>query len=842
VWGATSDQLTAGSRAYSLDIPETQAEQAIKTLSRVTGYPVIFQSADVIDIKTNPLKGRYTINQALTALFENTILSARLTQRGVITISRNTNNSEENSKVDNKKNILAVLIGIFVGASGAQQALAQEQDTNKSERVLEEVTVTAQKRSESAQDVPIAMSAFSAKGLSDMGVSNTQDLQMVTPSFVFSNTSVVAQPYLRGVGSRLTFSGLDPSVATYVGERYVPRASGNIFELGPDVERVEVLKGPQGTLFGRNVTGGAVRVIKKDVDDEFGGEVKATYGNYDAKILQGTVNVPVSEDFGFRLSAQKHLRDGYQTNIVRDIYPDAADEPNNRDLSSVNAKFRWDISDKSTAKLSLDYWKQNDYANQFARALPPYELQVGVAQGFEYATSADEVATQISGKTDGEEFGGELYLDYSFETFDLVSVTTYTDFQVNFGGEVDGTAAPLLDINNRGNLDKSETITQEFRLVSTTEGPLEWIVGINYYQDRHTSEVAFSEKSPVAPNVSNGYQTTETDAQAAFGQLGWTFSEQWKVIVGGRYTTEEKEVTFGRSKRGFNVPMLVGSITDEEDWSEFTPKVTLEYRWNDDAFAYLSYARGFKSGGFNYPVRGTEPLDPEILDMIELGMKGDYFDDALRINTALFYYEYSDLQVTRAADTSSGGATNVTENAADASLYGLEGDITWLPTNQLQITVGFTLLDTEYDEYLAAAKQFNRTPGGVPAPGVRDVAFNANGHDLLRASDFAGYVNLQYEFIVTGGYMPVSLMYSYKDDFYFDFVADPLMENLKQDGYGLLNAKVAFEPDHDRWSIALWGKNLTDEEYFADSVANVSGHRVLYAPPRTYGVDFGFKF
>jgi len=812
------------------NIEKQSADKALTLFAVQTGLVTLFPYEPLSKLISNPLKGEYSISEAISIILEGTGFTGELTESGEIIIRRDGESA--------MTKIQKWLVGV-IGATSVTGASLNAQEVRRG--VLEEVIVTAQKRAESVQDIAVAVSAFSAKNLEEMGVVSTQDLQMSTPSLVVSNTNANAQPYLRGVGSRLTYSGLDPSVATYVGERYSPRAQGNIFELGPDVERVEVLKGPQGTLYGRNVTGGAIRIIKKDVEDEFGGHVKATYGNYNARILQGTVNVPVTEDFGFRLSGQRHLRDGYLTNIVQDLYPGSADEPNNRDFGSLHGKFRWDVTDRATAVLALDYWEQDDWAGVFDRAAEPFDLHRGVALGFETGRAADETATQSGTKTNGDELGSEFRFDYAFDSFDFVSVTTYADFKLTMGWDADGTAANLLDSNEKGSLDESDTFYQEFRLLSTNASPFQWIVGISYYSDEHTTELAFSERSLSAPNVSLGWQTTDTTAEAVFGQVSWEFSESWKLSLGGRYTEEEKKLSFTGSKRGLFVPGAV-PVYDEQDWTEFTPKATIEYRWRDDSLAYLTYSRGFKSGGFNYPARGAKPLEPEILDMIELGVKSDFLDGSLRTNAALFFYDYTDLQVTRAGSIGGGAVLLTTENAADATINGLEADITWLPSSQLQVKIGFSVLDTEYDNYPASVKFYNRAPDGTPFPGVVDQLFDASGHDLLRVSDWSGYVNLLYEFNVKGGGVPVSLMYSYKDDFYFDFVGDPLMKDLKQDGYGLLSARIAYEPTDGGWSAALWGRNLTDEEYFADSVVNATGHRVLYAAPRTYGLDVQYNF
>jgi len=274
-------------------------------------------------------------------------------------------------------------------------------------------------------------------------------------------------------------------------------------------------------------------------------------------------------------------------------------------------------------------------------------------------------------------------------------------------------------------------------------------------------------------------------------------------------------------------------FSDNESWDEFTPKVTLEYR-PEDVLVYLTYARGFKSGGFNYPAAGGEPLDPEVLDMVELGMKGEFLDNRLRLNTAVYYYDYADLQVTRASGGLNAAAT--TENAADADIYGIDIEFTWLASERLTISGGANFLDTEYSEYDAVAKSFQGTPGTI------NVGFDASGESLLRAPDWSFFTSLAYDFTVGNAIVPLVVTYSHKSSYFFDFSIEPETAALEQDDYGLLSARLSYLSSDESWELALWGSNLTDEEYFDDVVANGAGVRGSWGAPRTYGVALAYNF
>jgi iron complex outermembrane receptor protein len=340
----------------------------------------------------------------------------------------------------------------------------------------------------------------------------------------------------------------------------------------------------------------------------------------------------------------------------------------------------------------------------------------------------------------------------------------------------------------------------------------------------------------------------KTTAWALFGQTTWNIDEQWAVTLGGRFSYEKKKAETLPSKlesltlgNGFppGTPVIL-PFKDSKDWDQFTPKLTIEYNL-DDYMVYMTLARGFKSGGYNVPAAGNEPLDPEILDMVEFGLKGEFLDNQLRVNTSLYYYDYSDLQVTRAA--SGNTAVLVTENAADASIYGLDADVTWAATDNLTITAGLNWLDTEYKDFDSGAKLFNAVITGDPtAAGISNVPFDASGATMLRAPDWSGFVSATYEFQAGTGRVPVVLTYSYKDDYEYDFIVNPIMDELRQEAYSLFNARISYISGDDVWSVAAWGNNLTDEEYFDDKVAAGAGLRGAYAPPRTYGVDVTYNF
>ena len=704
--------------------------------------------------------------------------------------------------------------------------------------VLEEIIVTAQKRSQSLQDVPVAVSAFTSADLLNQGVNGAQALQAATPGLVYNNTGATAQPFLRGVGTRLAQNGLELSIATYSDDRYLARPTATLYELA-DIERIEVLKGPQGTLYGRNSTGGAIRVISKGVEDEFSGTVKASKGNFNATTLSSSVNIPVSDDLGMRLTAITKTRDGFAENVN----PAGRKEWDDLDYQAFRAKFRYDMSDTATAKLTLDYWQRDDLAgveNVNISEFPTTNSALGDA--LLQTTEKGKLGSAIDDTNDGSEFSGQLRFDVAFDRFDLSAITTWSDFELNWLGDADGGSLRHLDAFV---IEESSGYSQEIQLVSNTESNLDWLVGAYFFKDDADYELWIDLTDVGFPFASQSDQNVVSKSWAVFAQAGWQLSDATKLTLGGRFTKDEKEVTGRPSGLDFIAIPNFGAVSPvnlEDSWSEFTPSLTVDHQLSSNVMGYFTYSRGFKSGGFNYPAVTNKPinesaLSPEILDMYEFGMKGEFLNSTLRLNSSLYYYDYSDLQVTRAAAGANGGAVVTTENAADATILGLDVDLIWLASDELTITAGINLLDTEYKDYEATQKSLN-----LAGLGAIDTPFNANGQRMIRAPEWSGFASVEYVIEMDDGSIPLFLSYSYKDDYDFDFVSSPEFNGLTQDAYGLLSGRIGYEPNEGSWTIGVFGNNLTDEDYKDDAVANGPGVRINRGVPRTFGVDMTYNF
>lgn len=749
---------------------------------------------------------------------------------------------------------LAMLAITGASAAGAQEAgPAPADETTSSPIAVQEIIVTATKRSESLMSVPVAVSAFTPETLNNIGVTGVQALQVATPAVTFPNTGAFAQPYIRGVGSRLLQNGFDPSVATYIDGRYISRQSAIVTDF-MDVARVEVLKGPQGVLFGRNSSAGAIRIITADPTDEFEGYVKAGYGNYNAWNVGAVVNVPIAPTLALRVSGDIAQRDGYATNIISA----GRKEWDDKNFKAIRAKLRFEPTDWFEAKLTGSYWRQKDNGGNDVVSVGRLDLTTGLRNGGVTGMGRKQVATELDGLNDKEEAAFELELHFDLGFADLTTTTTYAHLNNELTFDADGTSASVVDAIV---FEKSKTFSQEIQLASPQGQPLEWLVGAYFYRDNARYEATFNQGFRVA---SNGDQGVITKSIAGFAQLKWNVSDNFSLTAGGRYTKDTKDLDLIASTHS---PVFQGVPSSpvtpfvlpyalHDSWSKFTPSITAEYKV-EDTLIYAKWARGFKSGGYNYPAApplaapaNVPPVvTPEVLDMYEVGLKGRYFDRKLQLTLSGYYYDYSDLQVTSAA---AAGVTSIvtTRNAANAQLYGVDVDANWFVNDALTLTGAIAWQHSEYKDFLANAKVYRGLlPATAGQAGMVDVGFDANGRQLLRAPTFSAFASVNYKIDVGSGKVPVTLSYSYKSSFEFDFVYDPadIIETgttsvLKQRPYSLVNARIGYTPNSDRWSVGLWVNNLFDKVYFDDVVAAGTGIRGSYGAPRTFGIDLKANF
>ena len=717
-------------------------------------------------------------------------------------------------------------------------------------RVLEEITVTAQRREQSVQDVPIAISAFSGSFLNETGIDNTMDLEMVTPGLTYGRQLNGAVPFIRGVGTQTTSAGQDSSVASYVDDVYVSSSVGSVMRLA-NIERVEVLKGPQGTLFGRNATGGLMHVITKTPEHETQGTAELSYGNHDTLEAKFYVTTGLSDNIAVDLSVLYHDQDeGWGENIP------TGEDVNRGEETNIRNKWLITPSENTDIVVSLSY---ADIKNSFGTSMRLDEGALGVdgqliyggllQQGVDPATAASIAASQATTEPDDfwdltadidpeaniEQYGFSVHLTHAFEDFELVNITAYNETTADQYFAQEGTPFPnLLPVL----LDQfTETWTQEFRISSATDN-MDWIAGV-YLLDEEAGYdptivggefIGLQTGGSLTALQDNNQQ--DTFSWAVFAQADYNFTDRTTLTLGLRYTEDEREISGTSSGLQGDIPLLVTELDDDETWEETTWRIALSHDFSDSTTSYISYNRGFKSGVFDMnvldPLGGAnDPVEPETLDAYEIGVKSDLLDGRLRLSAAAFYYEYDDLQVL----VSVPGGTQLF-NAAEATMAGGELDMNALVGENLTINMGLSVLDTEYDE-------FPEGPAFIPTGigGNTQITADLEGNELPRSPEFTFNLSAIYDVETSIGRINASAHYYHNDGFYWE------SENRTElDSHDIVNAQVSWHSDDDAYYVSLYGNNLTDEEYSSFGISSALGDFVSPGAPRTYGMRVGVNF
>lgn len=728
---------------------------------------------------------------------------------------------------------------------------------------LEEIVVTAQKREQSLQEVPLSITAISGENLNNNGIENIEQLQYATPGLSFSQTNGSSFIYIRGVGSDIIGLG-DSSVSYNVDGVYVGRPEAALTAFS-DVERIEVLRGPQGTLYGRNATGGSINVITKKPTDEFAGNASLQLGNFNKIEFQGAVSGGLSDRLLGRVAVRYSERDGYIDNLLAGspLHSDivagplplglsdpllvqkgssAPDELGDEEVFSVIGKLLWDVSDRTTVAFNADFTLDEDNGPNL-KVLAPQGLvfDLGATQTLDiHQTEINEGVFE-----DQRSAGLSATIDVDFGDVALKSITAYRDFTNESLLDSDGD--DLRGVDFLQDLDQDQT-TQEFQLSGGTDR-FQWLTGLFYLrEDANWNALVFAgfgvpfNQPPIPPgtnppaNIIFEFRSlTETDAWAVFGQTTYSLSDTWSLTAGARYSYEKKENTTSTPDIFVGTPFSFGLTTPvsrSESWNAFTPKLGLEYRATDDTMWYLSISRGFKSGGYNSTATAASqlaPFDPEFILAYEAGVKSTLMDGRMQLNGSVFYYDYEDLQVF----SFNGFASATIENAASAENFGGEIEIITQPTDRFKVYLAAAYLDATYENYLSDGAQIGQ-PG---AP------ISLSGNTIRNSPEWSFNAALGYDLPLNGGgSVNFSVNGNYKSDVFFDQFNQAI---LSQDDLFLVNARVAYTLPNDRWQVSAFVRNLTDEEYIVGAVglpAQNNAPQGYAGNPRTYGMQINYGF
>ena len=745
----------------------------------------------------------------------------------------------------NTKNLtLSSLAGILVASVITIPANAQQ---------LEEIIVTATHREVSLQDVPFAVTALRSEELEAAGIFDATTIALNVPGMAYAEFSPgQALISIRGITSADDGAGLDNSVALFLDGVYIGRQAGINFDMF-DLERIEVLKGPQGTLFGRNAIAGAINVITSKPADEFEGKIAATVGNEGILRYQGLVTGPLSDALSGKLVINHREHDGFVRNTH--LGKDVQDE----DYTSVRGQLRL-ISDATEWLLSADAW--DDDRDAMGRA--------PIANGnFDYVGTATTLgagrpgtnASPTNGFTKREGSGVSLQGDIEFGSGVLTTITGFRNTESDW--EMESVGAPLgggFDLTT-GNFgadviddieEEIDTFSQEFRWTSTTDGSIDYVAGLYYFtEDTDRQEQFRIDVNTTATGqftVGNEYTKTEneTTSYAIYGHANWAVNDAWTLSLGARWTRDERDyvataVNCGlteaeRAAAGFpNFPFCEGvggslsiiaeafSVTASDSWTDFSPMVSLQYYPGDSLMYYGTISTGYKSGGFagsqGVAAAATNPVEPEDVINYEFGVKGDFVDNTLRINASAFFMDYNDLQVVRFGPVpGSAFGTFQTTNVGSADITGLEVDFTWYATETFRISGSYAYLDSEI-----SGLTLNTATGPTDFSGLPLRQSPENSLNLV----------LNYDLAANSGDYGFRLQFSHVDDQFNDY---PTLTETVIEEANLLDASVRWVSPEAIYEVTLWGKNLTDERYVSHSYRIGPGSIGVWSDPLTVGI------
>ncbi len=723
------------------------------------------------------------------------------------------------------------------GAPGQGAAPKSEANT------LQEVVVTAQRRSENLQKVPITVNAVTGAKLAAGGVANTQDLASVVPGLTFPSTQGTAQPHLRGVGSSVIAIGFENPVALYVDGIYYATPAGSILSLN-NVAQIEVLKGPQGTLFGRNSTGGLIQISTREPSQNFHGDVSAGYANYDTSSVEGYVTGGLTSRLGADLAVQlDHQGEGWGYNFGngKDIYK--ADSN-----ISLRSKLLWKPLSKTTVAVSMDY--ESSRSSQGALVQIP-----GTAAANVFYSSTPAVTTQPAydanennGTIQREQGGGaSVRVTQDLGVAQLVDTAAYR--QERFYFKLDPDLGPLPDLNVASD-QSDKQVSEELQLQSQRRSKLQWTLGLFYFHasDRLTDigiDYGGVARAEFAPGVflthTDNAGVQDTDSIAGYGQATYPILPKTNLTLGARLNYEDKSEDASASgvinAFGNTSFMPFGDKTASFSVTKPTWRASIDQAFTDNILGYVSYNRGFKSGGFNLEILDAAPYQTEELDAYEVGLKTQLLDRRLRLNASGFYYNYKNIQVVRY----DAGVSDV-YNGASAEIYGLDLDVDAAVTRQLTISGGLEVVRDFFVSfpcalyYVGGANTSSAACSSSAAPSL-PYQRSASGNELPDTPTFTASVTVDYTLPVFSGNADFDINDSINGGYY----AEP-DNNLRQAPYNVVNASVRWSPTNDAYFVRLWTKNLSDARYTVQLASSAFQFNYALAAPRTFGLTVGAKF
>jgi iron complex outermembrane recepter protein len=694
---------------------------------------------------------------------------------------------------------------LCTGAVGAQ---------NDDAPIVEEVVVTAQKRTERAQDVPITVSVIDPARLEAAQLKRSDDLPALVPGLFPVAGSGPRNFFLRGVGISTSTPGQDPPVPTYVDDVYVASPVASTLLIN-NAERIEVLKGPQGTLFGRNAVAGMIAYHTKNPGDAPGVIAELGYGNYDTSSARLYATSPLTENLAANLAvAHEEQADGFGYNSTT--------QKDFRRLrnTAVRAKFLW--TPTSETRVLLTGWHDDNWTEQNASTSNPGEPS---ATGFTNLGGPYDFLGNWPSFTRNHGGGGSLRVDHDLGWASIVNIAAYQRVSPEVSVDLDG--GPT-DAQRFVQSWTQETWTEELQLISSGDGPLSWTAGLFFLSDEVP---AFNQAvgGVLVPAGSRVVSRLKTTAWAPFVQATLRLQETTNLTAGFRYSSEKKEYS-GRAGNNANGALIVEDTS--ADYHSPTYRLALDHHFSPQLMGYVSYNRGFKSGTYNMQVVSNppRPLEPETLNAYEIGLKSTLFDRRATLNLAGFYYDYSNITVR--APVNNATAFDL-QNAATARIYGINLDAFFQASSDLSIFGGLEALSARYRDF-PSTTGVRFLGNGVFQPYV----FDASDKRVPWAPTLTGNLGAGYTYgLPSGGSLLFSGNVNFRSRLYYE------VDNVRSGPpLGLVNGSITWTASDGRVDVSLWGRNLADERYRATRTSTALTDFVLYGDPRTYGVTVSARF
>ena len=746
---------------------------------------------------------------------------------------------------------------------------------------IEEIIVTAQHREQSIQDVPISVSALNEELIEKADIFDANSISVQVPGFTFAEFAPgQALLSFRGITSVDDGAGLDNSTAAFLDGVYIGRLAGINFDLF-DIEQIEVLKGPQGTLFGRNAIGGVINIATKKPQQEFAAKVGLTVGNEGIFRYQGYVTGGITDSLSGKLVVNHREHDGFVRNVF--LNTDTRDE----DQTSFRGQLRWQHENMDWV-LSADTMT-DERAGPGRFPLADGAPVTGIAESLNAGlTNPFTTASPVEGFTDREISGISLQGDIEFSNGTLTTITGVRSVESSW--EMPSIGVPLIGgfdldagvfgIDVIDDIEEEvDTFSQEFRWTSNLDGKFNYVAGLYFFtEDTDRAEQFRLDSNTVATGqivIGNEWTRTEneTTSYAVYFQGDYQINDQWSATLGARWTRDERDYVASAANCGLSdaeitaagLPLSVCSFTGlfndingtrvggslgivaqtfiaeaSADFSDFSPKASLQYRPNENVMLFSTVSTGYKAGGFagsqGVEAAATTIVEPEGAINYEIGFKSDLFNNTLRLNATAFFVDYTDLQVVRFGPSpiAPDFGSFQTENIDSADIRGIELDFIWQITDAFSLTGNYGYLDTEVNDGLFL-------PGcpGAANPDTLVGGTDCSGLPLRQAPENTYALTADYALQTRIGAIDFRVQYNHVDENHHDF--STLDETVTND-HDLVDARVAWTSNDGKYNVALWAKNLTDEAFSSHAFRIGPGSIAVWNDPRTVGVTGTFKF